>query len=328
VDRGSVLCTPGAFEPTRLVDVRLTRDGPVPEEPLLHVGATSVGVHARPLGDDLVRLSLDRPLPLRVHDRALLRDPGSRELWGVRVLDPAPPPLRRRGAAAARAKELSESDGTLAGELDRRGQVSRSALARLGFTGGPAAGTVSAGDWLLSAARARELAEALAGLAGQRPEGVAIPAAARTLGVPTELVAPLVHPPLRTESGRVVTGTGVRLPQRLLDAVEAIGADLADAPFAAPDGNRLRDLGLDRKDLAALAAAGRLIRLDEATVLLPGADDRAMDVLAGLPQPFTVSDARSALASSRRVVLPLLAHLDRTGRTLRLPDDRRTVRRA
>jgi selenocysteine-specific elongation factor len=130
------------------------------------------------------------------------------------------------------------------------------------------------------------------------------------------------------ESGRVVTGTGVRLPQRLLDAVEAIGADLADAPFAAPDGNRLRDLGLDRKDLAALAAAGRLIRLDESTVLLPGADDRAMDVLAGLPQPFTVSDARSALASSRRVVLPLLAHLDRTGRTLRLPDDRRTVRRA
>ena len=328
VDRGSALCTPGAFEPTRLVDVRLTRAGAVPEKPLLHVGATSVGVHARPLGDDLVRLSLDRPLPLRVHDRALLRDPGSRELWGVTVLDPAPPPLRRRGAAAARAKELSEADGTLAGELDRRGRVSRSALMRRGFTGDPPRGTVSAGDWLLSAARARELAEALTGLAGQQPDGVTIPAAARTLGVPAELVPPLVRLPLRTENGRVVSGTAARLSQRLLDATEAIRADLADAPFAAPDGNRLRDLGLDRKDLAALAATGHLLRLDDSTVLLPGADDRAMAVLARLPQPFTVSDARAALASTRRVVLPLLAHLDRTARTLRLPDDRRTLRRA
>ena len=328
VDRGSVLCTPGAFEPTRLVDVRLTRPGSVPEKPLLHIGAASVGVHARPLGDDLVRLSLDRPLPLRVHDRALLRDPGSRGLWGVTVLDPAPPPLRRRGAAATRAEELSEADGTLAGELDRRGQVSRSALERRGFTGGPPPGTVGAGDWLLSAARARELAEALTGLAGRRPEGVAVPAAARTLGVPAGLVAPLVRPPLRAENGRVVTGTASPLPQRLLDAVEAIRSDLADAPFAAPDGNRLRDLGLDRKDLAVLGAAGRLLRLDDSTVLLPGADDRATTVLAGLSQPFTVSDARSALASSRRVVLPLLAHLDRTGRTLRLPDDRRTLRNA
>jgi selenocysteine-specific elongation factor len=328
VDRGSVLCTPGAFEPTRLVDVRLSRDGAVPEKPLLHVGATSVGVHARPLGDDLVRLRLDRALPLRVHDRALLRDPGSRELWGVTVLDPAPAPLRRRGAAGTRAKELSEADGTLAGELDRRGQASRSALARRGFTGDPPPGTVSAGDWLLSAARARELGEALTGLAGRHPEGVTVPAAARTLGLPAELVPPLVRPPLRTENGRVVTGTTPRLPRRLVDAAQAIRADLADAPFAAPDGNRLRDLALDRKDLAALGATGHLLRLDDSTVLLPGADDLAVTVLATLPQPFTVSAARSALASSRRVVLPLLAHLDRTGRTLRLPDDRRTVRRA
>jgi selenocysteine-specific elongation factor len=80
--------------------------------------------------------------------------------------------------------------------------------------------------------------------------------------------------------------------------------------------------------VAALAAAGLLLRLDDTTVLLPGADDAALGVLAGLTQPFTVSEARSALSSSRRVVLPLLAHLDRTGRTRRLPDDRRTVRGA
>jgi len=51
-----------------------------------------------------------------------------------------------------------------------------------------------------------------------------------------------------------------------------------------------------------------------------------VQVLGGLPQPFTTSEARQALGTSRRVALPLLAHLDRTGRTLRLPDDRRQLR--
>jgi selenocysteine-specific elongation factor len=78
--------------------------------------------------------------------------------------------------------------------------------------------------------------------------------------------------------------------------------------------------------VAVLARAGHVLRLADAVVLLPGADDRAVTVLRGLPQPFTVSEARAALQTTRRVVLPLLAHLDRTGRTTRLADDRRRVR--
>ena len=58
----------------------------------------------------------------------------------------------------------------------------------------------------------------------------------------------------------------------------------------------------------------------------PVPDARAVEVLRILPQPFTVSEARHALGSTRRVMLPLLAHLDTTGRTLRLPDDRRRLR--
>ena len=60
-------------------------------------------------------------------------------------------------------------------------------------------------------------------------------------------------------------------------------------------------------------------------IRMPGADDRAVELLRGLPQPFTASEARQTLGSSRRVVLPLLDHLDRTGRTRREPDDRRRV---
>lgn len=60
-------------------------------------------------------------------------------------------------------------------------------------------------------------------------------------------------------------------------------------------------------------------------VLLPDAPARAAAILAGLPQPFTVSAARQALGTSRRVAVPLLEHLDRLGKTHRFPDSSRTL---
>lgn len=41
-------------------------------------GSTAVPARVRPLGSDTVRLRLDRPLRLRIGDRAVLRDPGRR----------------------------------------------------------------------------------------------------------------------------------------------------------------------------------------------------------------------------------------------------------
>jgi selenocysteine-specific elongation factor len=55
-------------------------------------------------------------------------------------------------------------------------------------------------------------------------------------------------------------------------------------------------------------------------VLLPGADARAAELLSRLPQPFTVSQARRALDTTRRVAVPLLEHLDRAGLTERLDE--------
>ncbi|MCW2866227.1 MAG: selenocysteine-specific translation elongation factor, partial [Marmoricola sp.] len=79
-------------------------------------------------------------------------------------------------------------------------------------------------------------------------------------------------------------------------------------------------------DLGALAARGHLLRLADGLVLLPGAAEDAVRLLEELEQPFTASAARTRLGTSRRVVLPLLDHLDRTLRTVRLPDDRRRLR--
>jgi selenocysteine-specific elongation factor len=312
VERGDALVAPDAFHATTRVDVRFTGAGSPPERPVLHVGSAHVGTRTRVLGPGLARLVLDRPLPLRYADRAILRDPGNRRVWGVDVLDPAP---------ARRPRDLAAHDGTPEAELRLRGVVRRSLLARIGSPYEPLpAGTVAAGDWLVAPHLVDDLRSRLVALA-ERP--VAPAEAANALGLPDPaIVTALVAPPLRIEDGRIAGPGG--LPEHLLEAAAVLCEELTG--FVAPDAGRLDELGLDGRALAALHRAGLLLRVDDRVVLLPGADDRAVDVLAGLEQPFTTSAARQALGTSRRVVLPLLAHLDASGRTVRLADDRRRLR--
>jgi selenocysteine-specific elongation factor len=104
-----------------------------------------------------------------------------------------------------------------------------------------------------------------------------------------------------------------------------VRAELAAAPFVAPEAHRLAELGLGRRELAAAVRAGALLRVADGIYLLPGADTAAAGVLAGLPQPFRLSEARQALGTSRRVAVPLLELLDARDLTTRQPDDRRTV---
>jgi selenocysteine-specific elongation factor len=341
VGRGSVLVAPGRWQATTSVDVVARPAGPAgpvpPERPLLHIGATSVAAHCRPLGEGLVRLRLDRPLPLHVGDRALLRDPGSRHLWGVSVLDPAPPPLRRRGAAPRRAAELAVArPGLAADEVDRRGLVAVDLLVRIGVRVEPealeGAGVVLADGWLMSRARAESAARQLTTLVAEHERrsplsaGLALPVLAERLGLPSvELVRAVVSPPLRVEAGQVTARSGPALPEGLRRTVEVVLADLAETPFTAPTADRLAEIGLDNKGAAAAAKAGLLLRPAPGIVLPPGADALAAERLAELPQPFTTSEARAHLGTSRRVALPLLDHLDRRGLTRRHPDDRREV---
>ncbi len=116
------------------------------------------------------------------------------------------------------------------------------------------------------------------------------------------------------------------LPAQVAGAVQAILADLADAPFRAPDADRLKELGLDNRAAAAAERAGLLLRLPGNVVLAAGATEQAARILARLPQPFTAAEARQALDTTRRVAIPLLEQLDRAGITRRLPDDRRVMR--
>ncbi|NJC72421.1 selenocysteine-specific translation elongation factor [Planosporangium thailandense] len=335
VGRGDALVTPGRFRRTDVIDVRLAGD-PVAELPAtltLHVGSAAVAVRVRPLGADTGRLRLATALPLRIGDRALLRDPGRHHVaGGVTVLDVAPPPLRRRGAAAARARELSELDGvpSQADELRRRALVRRGDLERMGVT---VSSRPVAGDWLAdpdhwSALRKRLVAEVTRYVREHPLEpGAPVEVLRHALGLPDRaLVDALVAAPLQAREGRVaVAGQGGGLPEPVARAVERVRDDLAGERFRAPEAARLAELGLGPRELAAAVRAGALLRVADGVVLLPGAVEEARAVLAGIPQPFTLSDARQALGTTRRVAVPLLELLDRQGATRRLPDDRRVV---
>ncbi|MCW2846153.1 MAG: selB [Marmoricola sp.] len=335
LEDSGTLTTPTAYEWTQVVDVRVTGDPSLlPALPMLHVGAHSLQTRCRPLAGDLVRLTLSRPLPLRVGDRALLRDPGSRAVWGVHVLDPMPPALRRRGAAADRAEILRTATGEpdLVSEVDRREVVELDVLRRIGVPDSPTAGVVRAGPWLVSNARAERAGDEILQAVTEHDEGrpldpgLSLTVLAERLRLPApEVVEAVLREPLRLVDGRVLAPGREALPEQVEQALRGLAEDLALNPFAAPTADRLRELGLDATRVAAAAKAGRLLRLAPGIVLLPGADEAAVGLLSELPQPFTTSEARSRLATSRRVVLPLLAHLDRARLTRRLPDDRRLV---
>ncbi|MCV7101896.1 SelB C-terminal domain-containing protein, partial [Mycobacterium palustre] len=79
------------------------------------------------------------------------------------------------------------------------------------------------------------------------------------------------------------------------------------------------------RELAAAVRAGRLTRIADGVVLGPDALDRAADLLKTLPQPFTVSEAKRALSTTRRVAVPLLELLDARRVTRRGGDGTRTV---
>ncbi|SFS81959.1 selenocysteine-specific translation elongation factor [Saccharopolyspora flava] len=326
--RGHALITPGRWLTTDVLDVRVRppaarEPAALPQRLTLHIGSAAVPVHVRPLGADTARLTLRQPLPLRIGDRALLRDPGEHRVRaGVTVLDVRPPELRRRGAARARAAELDRLDGTpdAADELRRRGLVRADELAAMGAT------PPGDGPWLLSpqhrAHLAARLRDALAEHRRTHPldDGMTTGAALRALDLPD----PELLPGIATEAGialhRGRLGGGSDLPDAVTRAVEVLRGRLREHPFRAPTAEELAELGLGDRELAAAERTGALLRLAPGLALLPDAEEAALPRLAELDEPFTLSEAKRALDTSRRVAVPLLELLARRGRTRRLPD--------
>ncbi|MEH3140704.1 MAG: SelB C-terminal domain-containing protein [Mycobacterium kyogaense] len=323
ITRGDTLCTPDVWRDTGEIDVALRAAGKLQQHLVLHIGSASMPVHVRPLGEAGARLRLSRPLPLRIGDIGLLRDPGEHRIAaGVEVLDVAPPALRRRGDARARADELASGrvrPPVCAREKDLRAMGFDPQGERLG-------------EWVVDAQWWAQRREELVSVVTRWSAGHDIAA-----GMPTEelrralgLAAVELVTALATGTGLEVADGRVRepaaaLPDRVEKAVSTLEEWLAAEPFRAPDADELAELHLGPKELAAAVRAGRLVKIADGVVLGPQAYQRAAEILEGVPQPFTVADAKRALDTTRRVAVPLLEALDARGVSRRRPDGTRVL---
>jgi selenocysteine-specific elongation factor len=335
LSRGDALLTPGAFRRTGVVDVTLTAEAgeQLAAEAVVHVGSATVGARLRPLDGAVVRLRLASPLPLRVGDRLLLRDPGVRRVLGADVRDVDVPELRRRGAARQRAAELAaqpEGAAGAAADLARRRIVRAGDFAAMGWPV-PDGATVHR-PWLMAAGLTEELAARVPDIVVRyrklRPlePGPPVEVVRRALELPdVELVGAVVRPPLVLREGRVVDGAAA-LPPEVQRAVDAILARLAADPFAAPEAPDLVAAGLGPRELAAAVRSGQLVRISDGVYLARGVAEEARQRLTTIPQPFTLSQARQVWGTSRRVAVPLAEWLDAQGVTVRLPDSTRRLR--
>jgi selenocysteine-specific elongation factor len=341
VHRGDALLAPSLWTTTEVLDVRLLSfPDKMPAQAILHIGSAAVQARVRMLGADVARLTLARPIPLHVGERALLRDPGVQRITaGVIVLDPAPPPIRRRGTKA-RAEELSQIPDRTdpEEEVRRRKVVSRPQLEAMGVmlsdTPVPARTRV-AGSWLVHQDHWKgwlnELSVALDQWAGEHPLSPGMPrnTAIQRLSLPDQHILDFLvqDSPGVTSDADGVHHTGATATFSPSDeaALAGIAERLEAAPFAAPESAELGALGLTPQHLAAAVNARRLLSVGNGIYLLPDGPEEAIRLIRELPQPFTMSAARQVLGTTRRVAVPLLEFLDRTGRTRRVETDLRVV---
>ncbi|HZN75731.1 MAG TPA: selenocysteine-specific translation elongation factor [Micromonosporaceae bacterium] len=332
IGRGDALMNPGTYRCTSAIDIRTRLCAPddLPRELLVHIGAATVDCVLRPLGADTARLRLGTPLPLRVGDRVVLRhDRGV--AGGAVVLDVDPPALTRRGAGRRRAGDLQDyadaPDGS--GELRRRGIVRASTLKAIGIE--PPVPALTA-DWLVDPDLDRALRERLGALVAARVADPSAPPlrvddAKKALDLPdTKLVTALLPAELAVRNGMIVPAEAPdTLAPAVRDSLAALERRYSKSEFTVPTEDELAALGLGKAEISAAGRAGRLVRLLPDVVLPSATVDYAVTVLAGLTQPFTVSEAREALGTTRKVIVPLLEYLATQGRTRRAPDGRHSV---
>jgi selenocysteine-specific elongation factor len=311
VERGDVLVREGQWHHTRTVDASLrVLDGlghPVSRRGayLAYVGSGEHPVQVRVLGPSAidpgdtgaVRLHLPRPLPVLPGDRYVLRDAGRGEtVGGGEILD-VDPVLRASRAAPDRRVERVVAE---------RGWVEADRLRLL--TGQDVAPDL--GRWVVSpAAREEAAARVEARLAEAGPLGLDLASLDERDRAVAETLDDVV-----IDAGSLVGADAVD-PLAGHPWLEALDAEPFTPPPPPPD--------LTRNEIRELVRRGAVVEVDGVAFGAP-AVERACDVVRTLldehPDGVTVAQIRDRLGASRKFVLPLLAHLDGTGRTRRRGD--------
>ncbi len=150
-----------------------------------------------------------------------------------------------------------------------------------------------------------------------------------------ELFEPLVESLCR--EGFVRSGTSIRrathapaLPPRLQAAGAALRKALAENPFEPPSRNQLAADAVSQQALKFLLTNGEAVEISPEVILSSDAFGRAVELVRQHLRargPATVSELKTLLGSSRRIMVPLLEKLDRDGITRR-DGDRRSLRQS
>jgi selenocysteine-specific elongation factor len=310
VERGDVLVRPSQWAPTRTFDgsltVLATLDHDVSRRGAFAVclGSSEHAVRVRVLGADAlapgttgaVRVHLPVAVPLLPGDRYVLRESGRGEtVGGGEVLD-VDPVLPASKAAPSRSVDRVVAE---------RGWVEADLLERL--TGERRA--PDAGRWVVEPALLEATADRLA---------AAVEDAGRR-GLDIAALDERQRAVLAGIDGVVVDQGRARVAGE--DATtSAYVAALEASPFAPPTPE---EAGADRAEVRGLVGRGLVVERD-GMFFAPSAVDDAAKVVARLlaqsPAGVTASAIRQALGTSRKYLLPLLAHLDATGVTRRRDD--------
>ena len=311
-------------------------------------------------GRTVAQLRLESPAYVFAADHFILRDWSEQHtLAGGVVLDPD---ANRKGfRTRARvewlqrvAASIDDPTRLLSAFVARAGAVQRSSvLLKSGFSHDDLAAAldavtsngelVIAGDLVVDAGRwtavARTAADAIDIAHRLHPEHLGMSLTDLRTAVDPHLPLGALFDPLVAELCErefVREGTVIRrrshraaLPQPL----QAAGAKLRQAlnarPMDPPSRKELTPDPASQRAWRFLIDTGEVVEIGADLVMTAEAVAEATDrVRTFIRQhgPATVSDLRQMLGSSRRVVVPLLEHLDRTFVTLR-QGDRRTVRR-
>ena len=297
---------------------------------------------------------LEMPLQAFAGDRFIIRDWSEQAtLAGGAVLDPE---ADRRSLHAVARKTFLETrmaqpdqvDAFVRSQLLRDGVVARTRL--LGpsrFSAGEVADSVSriardnravifgelvaeAGWW--ESLRERAVA-AIEAHQQQHPEQAGLPLADLRTGLQASLSVPGVFEGLVaglcgsgfTQAGVAICRTGHRpaLPPQLQAPGAKVRAALSAKPLDPPSRKELAPDGPTRQALRFLFQTGEAVELSEEVVMGAEAFATATEAICVFLKQrgrATTSELRQALDSSRRVVIPLLEHLDKAGVTRREGD--------
>jgi selenocysteine-specific elongation factor len=312
-----------------------------------------------PGGRGLAQLRFAQPVIAHAGLRAILRRPSPAEtIGGALVLDPVAPPLRARTLAARRDLLTAASGGPLeaiADQLARSGggvlslvdlaRLARRPLAQL--EADLQASFKPLGEGLMAAPQA--LADArqayldhLAEAHDRQPTRPGLPLGSVRSGLaalPLALVAQVerdlaLSGDIRLEAGLVALRGHDPVAALSPDSLSRLGqieAEIRAGGISPPD---IRALEGQTPEDAALVTllidTGRLVSLynhalrQTLTFHAEAFDQAADDLRVAFPPPtlFTTGEARAALNTSRKFIVPVLELLDRRGDTVRQGDQR------